>query len=189
MFVALIMLPLMAFAQSTKGTIVDKPNNKTTKLDKYLGNLPRGCKVIDKDATLGRIFFLTVDEVSNQVLAVYDTNTGNTTIIGDYGWQSVKHFVVCPDGKSILLFVNLGGAHQADGLIKVNKSSLSWTDYRYWTHREPRFLKNEFIFYDAVTEPKINSRKNRWEYKLRVIHHNYNGDKTKTERKLINNFS
>lgn len=189
MFVALLMLPLLMFAQQ-KSARVDKPDTKASVLDAYVGKLPTGSVVIDKDEATGRIFFLKVEpnmyDSTTKTLCVYDSKKGVTeTVPEEPDWETVEHYVVCPDGKSLLLFINHGGAHQWSGLVKVNKTTYEVTDYDFWTYKQPTFLQNEFIYFNSVClNPNAPEYKKR--YKYRKIHYNYNGVKLRTEKVLVN---
>lgn len=171
-----LMLPLMMFAQQS--VRMDKPDKRSTTLDKYLDELPTGCTVVEKDVALGRIFFITEDEYDTPIFAVYDTKTHSIEDLS-IDCQSIDHYILCPDGKSILLYICYGGAHAGEGLVKINKKTLDFNDLRYFAH-DVKFLKNEIVIYD---EDEIYLNTGGRYNVVHKVYLDYNGEKIKNKSK------
>lgn len=165
---------------------------KENTLDKYLSKLPEKAVVVEKNEELQRIFFfdkLVKNDYRNYYhpLKVYDVATGKTTELNEeadsdlpnayeISYASVLDYVVSPNGKSIILHVDHGGAHAYEGLIKVNKRTLAMEPIDSWTHFVKKH-KDEFVIYHETCTNEFEATcEADKRYKYYKMHYDFDGD-------------
>lgn len=158
---------------------------RLTPVEELANTLSKSYIIVDKCDNLNKVFF-----VKHKRLYVRRVGSSADYEINDFddyytGYVSIYDYAVSPDGNSILLHVNHGGAHEFSGLLKLNKRTEVLESIDEWTHFIERH-NNEYVVYrpECINEATATCSADMI-YKYRKMHYDFNGNLTRKEMQLV----